>query len=65
ITMASKISVMVLAHDECCVGDCTGVLQRGGKRSDTVGEITTRRQKPLVFALWLSKEGQGSCFCPD
>src|SRR3954471_12230500 len=39
ITMASKISVMVLAHDECCVGDCTGVLQRGGKRSDTVGEF--------------------------
>jgi hypothetical protein len=19
----------------------------------------------LYFALWLSKEGQGSCFCPD
>src|SRR3954451_13068041 len=27
------------------------------KRPDTVGEITTRRQKPFVFALWLSKEG--------
>src|SRR4051795_4230309 len=45
ITMASKISVMVLAHDECCVGDCTGVLQRGGKRSfvcATIGYIRWR-----------------------
>ena len=35
------------------------------KRSDTVGEITIRRQSRLYFALRLSKEGQGTCFCPD
>src|SRR4051812_25203155 len=35
------------------------------ERTDTVGEITKGGKSRLYFALWLSKEGQGSCFCPD
>src|SRR4051812_3331361 len=34
-------------------------------RSDTVGEITKGGKSRLYFALWLSKEGQGSCFCSN